>query len=202
MRKSVRWRLPLFLIIVGVVLYAAWPHLTIDHEAQVDALIQLLVLQPGMTAGEVGAGEGRMSVILAHRLGPSGRVFATELDTAKLKQIRKAGLPNITVIRAAEKATNLPEDCCDAIFMRRVYHHFTDGPAINADLFLALRPGGRLAVIDFPPTPWMFWLRPFGEHGTRPEALIEQVSKAGFVLERRVADWPGRDYCVVFRKPV
>ena len=105
MRKSIRWRLPLFLIIAGVVLYAAWPHVTIDHEAQVDVLIELLALQPGMAAGEVGAGEGRMSVILARRLGPSGRVFATELDTAKLKQIRRAGLSNITMVRAADRSS-------------------------------------------------------------------------------------------------
>ena len=193
--KRLRWALPAFLILAGVVLYVGWPHLVADPEAQVESLIGLLGLEPGMIAAEVGAGEGRMSVILAQRLGPTGRVFSTELDSGKLEKIRKAAPPNLTALRAGEKNTNLPEECCDAIFLRRVYHHLTDPAAINADLFQALRPGGKMAIIDFSPS-WII------RHGVPREIVIDAVTKAGFILDRRIDNWPGRDYCLVFRKPV
>jgi SAM-dependent methyltransferase len=50
--------------------------------------------------------------------------------------------------------SGLPAACCDAIVLRRVYHHLSDPAAINASLLPSLRPGGLLAVIDLPPPPF------------------------------------------------
>ena len=55
------------------------------------------------------------------------------------------------MLEGAAAATNLPPACCDAIFMRDVYHHITEPEAFNKSLAASLKPGGRLAVIDFPP---------------------------------------------------
>jgi len=208
-----RWKLalPVALIAAGVGLYAAWPHLAGDPEDQVERLTALLAIRPGMTVAEVGAGEGRMSVAMARRVGPGGRVLATEIEAEKLDNIRKAAtrasVGNLTAMRAGEKQTNLPPECCDAIFLRRVYHHITAPEPVNLDLWASLRPGGRVAVIDFRPTAWMFWLpRPDGVpenrggHGAPPQVVIEEMTRAGFVLERQIDDWPGWDYCLVFRK--
>ena len=63
----------------------------------------------------------------------------------------KEGLKNVTVIEGAAAATNLPAGCCDAIFMRDVYHHITALDAFNKSLLASLKPGGRLAIIDFLP---------------------------------------------------
>jgi len=211
-RRRLKWGLPLLMIVAGGALYAVWPHWTADPQAQVDRLVELLELPPGATAGEVGAGKGRMTLLLARRLGAAGRVFSTELDSGDLDDLKQtvtdAGVQNVTVIRGGEQDTQLPAECCDAIFMRRVYHHFTHSQNLNASLIKALRPGGRLAVIDFAPQPWMFWLwRPKGVpdnrggHGIPPAVLIEELTRAGFVFERRIDNWPGRDYCLVFREP-
>lgn len=96
----------------------------------------------------------------------------------------------------------MPPNCCDAIVLRRVYHHLTDPAGVNASLLRALRPGGVLAVIDFPPS---FFLSR-GAFGVPAQTVISEVTGSGFALLRLIDDWPGRgplgSYCVVFRKPL
>lgn len=111
------------------------------------------------------------------------------------------------VIGGAVSSTNLPDACCDALFSRVVYHHLTDPAAINADIRRALRPGGRLLIIDFEPGGIMNWIgRPetadrHGGHGTPKETVVREVTAAGFELVRGPASWRGRTYGVVFRRP-
>jgi len=172
-------------------------------------LAALLKLAPGMTVAEVGAGEGEMTVELARILGERGHVFSTEMDDYKLDRIRyaveEAGVTNVTVVEGRALDSGLPEGCCDAILMRRVYHHFTEPEAMNASIFKALRPGGSLAIVDFPPSST--WRRPRGVsrdrggHGMPPELLIEELKEAGFTVLERIDDWNGREFCVVARRP-
>src|SRR3954465_13737004 len=90
-------------------------------EVDVPRLVEVLELAPGMTVADVGSGFGAMTVVLGHWIG-SGRVFATDITEHALRQTReyvtKEGLTNVTVIGGAEAATNLPDACCDAIFLR------------------------------------------------------------------------------------
>jgi precorrin-6B methylase 2 len=108
------------------------------------------------TIAEIGAGKGEMTVAAAERVGPTGHVFSNELDPKRLTNIQaavaKRKLTNVTIVQAGEADTNLPPECCDAIFMRDVYHHFTYPAEIDASLFRALKAGGLLAVVDFPPS--------------------------------------------------
>jgi SAM-dependent methyltransferase len=200
----------LLLVLAGI--WALRPLWYNDPASEVARLVPLLALEPGATAAEVGAGDGQMAVILAARLGASGRLYATEVDPARRRTIQdavgKAGLHNVTVLEAGERQTHLPAGCCDAIYMRRVYHHFTNPATLDASLFEALRPGGRLAIIDFVPVRWLFWLRrpegvpeDRGGHGIPPAVVLREVTAAGFVLDRRIDDWNSREYCLVFRKP-
>jgi SAM-dependent methyltransferase len=62
-------------------------------------------------------------------------------------------LSNVVVLEGAESSTNLPSACCDAIFLRDAYHHLTRPQEFDASLLAALKPGGRLAIMDFPPEP-------------------------------------------------
>lgn len=180
-------------------------------DSEVPRLAALLKLRPGSVVAEVGAGEGKLTVRVARLVGPTGRVLSTELAADRLAAIRraaaKAGLENITIIPAGERDTNLPAECCDAVFMRKVYHHLTDPSAMDASLFRSLRPGGALVIVDFSPGTF-FWLwRPKGVpqnrggHGIPQKVLIEEVTQAGFRLVRAVDHWPGLQYAVLFRKP-
>ena len=181
-------------------------------EQQADRLAALLNWRPGSVVAEIGAGDGELTALAADRVGPSGRVYTTELNSEKLKHLKElaAKTGNITALKAAVAATNLPPDCCDSIFMRTVYHHFTKPAEIDASLFQSLRPGGRLAVIDREPPPGSSVPEGVpgnrGGHGMPQKLLITELTAAGFQLEAVHDDWPGRSevyktYCVVFRKP-
>ena len=179
----------------------SWTGFGLRADREMPRLRQVLALEPGKVVADVGAGKGELTVALAREVGVTGRVFATEIDAARLKQLRAAKLDNVTVVEASPDKTGLPPGCCDAIVLRRVYHHLTEPADINASLLAALRPGGVLAVIDFPPP--FFWSR--GSLGVPANAVVREVTASGFERLQVIEDWPGRgplqSYCAVFRKP-
>jgi precorrin-6B methylase 2 len=170
-----------------------WPH-------EADRLMSLLSLEPGMVVADVGAGRGELAVEMAKRLGASGRVYATEIDAGRLDDIRRAvraaGIDTVTVVTAGERESHLPEGCCDAIYLREVYHHFSDPAFTTTTLHRALKPGGLLAVIDYPRR------ESFGGdcHCIDKRELIQQVTAAGFDHVSDEDRWSGSRYIVVFRK--
>jgi precorrin-6B methylase 2 len=183
-------------------------------QAEVDApkLSAVLGLEPGMTVADVGAGFGAMTVVLAS-LDKSGRVIATDIVERQLSVIRdyvkREGLENVTVLQSGTASTNLPDACCDAIFLRNVYHHLIEVAAYNRSLFAALKPGGRLAIIDAAPgsgseTPKGVPANREG-HGIRASIVRDELTAAGFVVDRTIDKWPPDDkdpsYLVLFRKP-
>lgn len=183
-----------------------------EAERDVPLLAEVLELKPGMTVADVGAGGGAMTVVFGKWLGPSGRVFATDITERALRQTRdyakSEALTNVTVLEGAAAATNLPLACCDAIFMRDVYHHITQPEAFNKSLAASLKPGGRLAVIDFPPMPGskLFpGVNPNrGGHGIPPAIVESEVSAAGFTHVKTADHWPEEKnilFLVLFRKP-
>ena len=166
-----------------------------------------------MTVADVGAGFGAWTVRFSKVVGPSGRVYATDVGPAQLAALREAakrdGLANVTVVEGAADKTNLPALCCDAILIRDAYHHLTQPGAIVTSLAAALKAGGRLAVIDFPPrtnseVPSGVPADRLG-HGVPPEVVQREV---GAVLThvRTISNWvpgtqPASLYLVLFRKP-
>jgi predicted methyltransferase len=183
-----------------------------QEQEEADKLAALLNWKPGSVVAEIGAGDGRLTLAAAQRIGPTGRIFTTELDPKKLTGLEtlatKQTIHNITAVKAGEAATNLPPECCDSIFMRRVYHHFTQPAQEDASLFQSLKPGGLLAVIDISPGKWLSRLEPAkgvptnrSGHSIPKQVLVDELSAAGFQVVTIPTDWPGEDYCVVFRKP-
>jgi SAM-dependent methyltransferase len=189
---------------------AAFHFLPLSSTGEADRLAELLQIGPGSTVAEIGAGAGAMTVEVARRVGPGGRVYSTEISAARrediAERVAKAGLGNVTVVVAGELATNLPDACCDAIYMRNVYHHIGDIRPFNVSVRQAIRDGGRFAVIDF--EPGAFWRTPGGPsdestdrqgHGVTRARLIAEVTAAGFEVEREIPDWGGRLFLILFR---
>jgi ubiquinone/menaquinone biosynthesis C-methylase UbiE len=184
-------------------------------EREVERLAALLEVGPGSVVADVGAGDGDYALALARRVGPEGRVYATEIDAGLRERIARAageaGLANVVVVEARVDASGLPDACCDAAFLRGVYHHLTQPEPTLASLRAALRPGGRLVVIDFRPTRWLALWKPEGVpadrggHGVPPELVERECAAAGF--ERLALDeaWPAgwlyRLYALSFRRP-
>ena len=171
-------------------------------------LVKSLEIRAGSVVGEIGAGGGELTFLLAAEVGEGGRVFSNELNKDRVQALRReAGaraLAHVTVVDGKELETNFPDQCCDAIFMRNVYHHFGDPPAMNASLLKSLKPGGRLAVIDFTPPPG-------GEqgpghrgednhHGITAATLERELKAAGF--EILSSDGKDRGVRVVARRPL
>ena len=203
-----------FAVLIAAALAGAATFLHAQIASEAPRLFELLELKPGMTVGEVGAGRGEMTIEMAKRLGPSGHVYSTELDPARLAEIREAvsreRLTNVTVITAGERVSNLPAACCDAVFMRDVYHHFTFPDEIDRSLVAALKPGGRLVVIDFEPTPGSALPAGVpanrGGHGVRPETIVDEMTAAGLSAVRTIPGWTNlradrQMFLVLVKKP-
>ena len=178
-----------------------------DNAADATKLIDLLQLKPGSVVAEIGAGNGALTVALAQYVGPTGRVYTTELGADRLRRLREAvdknRLTHVQVIEGQEANANLPEACCDAIFMRDVYHHFGDPPSMNASFLRALKPGARIAVIDFTPpneTAAPGKRTKDGSHGVTAEVTANELKAAGFEIVSS-EERSKRSFIVVASKP-
>lgn len=153
-----------------------------------ERIFEALGVREGQTICEMGAGDGELSVAAAKLVGASGRVYTSELGDDRVKALRKkvegSGLAQITVVEGNATATNFPEAACDALFMRNVYHHFEDPAAMNQSIAAAVKPGGKVAVVDFTP-PGKEAERPSdrdqdGKHGISADTLARELKAAGF----------------------
>lgn len=175
---------------------------------EIKRLAALMEWKPGTIAADIGAGDGRYSFAAVEHVGAAGKVYATEIDAKKLEELRaevaKRKLQNVTVVESKEADTNLPTACCDAIFLRRVYHHLTKPAEFDANIVRSLKPGGRLAIIDFPPRSGLEPVEGVpanrGGHGIPQKIVIEELTAVGLQMEKVVNDWPNDDYCVLFVK--
>jgi ubiquinone/menaquinone biosynthesis C-methylase UbiE len=199
------------LVLFAVASLALFLFLGVASSEEIARLSQLMGWKAGQTIADVGAGEGEIGIAAAALVGKTGKVYLTELDEKKVealeKEVKQRGLKNVQVVQAAEKQTNLSDNCCDEIILRRVYHHLTAPAEMDASLLRSLKPGGLLAVIDFAPRKWLSESDPVkgvpanrGGHGIPEKILIEELSSAGFKVNRVVDDWPEDSYCVIFQK--
>ena len=172
-------------------------------------LVPALGLVAGQTIADIGAGNGQLTVELARVVGPSGRVYATEINADRLRAIRRAsdsvGLANVAVVEGHATRTNLPEGCCDALVVRFVYHHFGEPRPMNASLRQSLKPGGRIAIIDFAP-PGPESKDPPGRgtgdyHGVTPATVVRELREAGFEVLSVEEGTETSGFIVVARRP-
>jgi ubiquinone/menaquinone biosynthesis C-methylase UbiE len=194
---------PLSLLLAGPCAHAGVPE-------ERDGIVAALALGPGMTVADVGAGDGRYSVVLARGVGPRGHVYATEVDRSDIDRITSLaegeGLRNVETVLGTQADTGLPAACCDAILLRLVYHHFTDTAAMRRSLWKAHKAGGRVVVIDVSPQKgWrhLDGVKERGGHGIAMGELITDMKASGFEVVSREEDWPAEPdaYLVVFRRP-
>jgi ubiquinone/menaquinone biosynthesis C-methylase UbiE len=169
-----------------------------DEPARLAAAVRI---GPGSRVADIGAGSGALIVEVARIIGPQGRAYATERTPEQRLAISRraaaAGI-SVSVIEAADHATNLPEACCDAITLRMVMHHIADPAAFARDLRRSLRPGGRVGIIDFAPGALPHLAH---DHGVDSEKMIAHFTAAGFAVERRDPQWGGRTYLVTLFIP-
>lgn len=172
-------------------------------------LSEALAVGAGAAVAEIGAGDGVMAIQMARIVGPQGKVIATELTERQLESIRRnaagAALTNVVVVLAGQTDTNLPAGCCDAVYMQRVYHHLASPAPVIASIARALKPGGRLAVMEFEPG----WIANFttppgvpdrGGHGVPKPMLVREMQEHGFRSVGEITDFGSELYLAVFQR--
>lgn len=124
-----------------------------EREEQPSKAIAALDIKPGQTVADVGAGSGYYAVRLAERVGRSGKVFATDIQPEMVSMLQRrvagAGLPQVDVVRATATHSGLPPNALDLILMVDVYHELANPQAVLRQLRTALKPDGRLVLIEF-----------------------------------------------------
>lgn len=182
-RLHFRHALPLLLVTLLVPIAAQRSGSTIPTER----IFAAIGVHEGVTVCEIGAGDGELSIEAARAVGAKGHVYTSELGDERLKALRAnvadSGVPHITVVAGDPVKTKFPDAGCDAIFMRNVYHHFADPAVINASIAASLKPGGRVAVVDFTPpdaeAPRAADRSKDGMHGVSPESVTRELAAAG-----------------------
>ncbi|MCH9688627.1 MAG: methyltransferase domain-containing protein [Deltaproteobacteria bacterium] len=154
-----------------------------DHR---DEIIAVLALQPGMAVADVGAGTGLFTLAMADIVGPKGKVYAVDVQAYFLDHIgqkaTKKGLDNVALVRASQESVGLAQGSIDLALMSDVYHHIEHPASYLASLHGALRPGGRLVIIDYrriegESSAWLL------DHiRASPEQFRAEIVSAGFVL--------------------
>jgi SAM-dependent methyltransferase len=199
------------LLVLGLVCAAAAVfglQVRADATEEVKRLAELMGWKAGTIAADIGAGDGKYTFAAVERVGATGKVYATEIDAKKLVELKdevaKRKLGNVIVVESKEAETNLPAGCCDAIFLRHVYHHLTKPAEFDASLVRSLKSGGRLAIIDFAPRAGLEPVEGVpsnrGGHGIPQKIAIEELTAAGLQVEKIVNDWPDDSYWVLFVK--
>jgi len=149
-----------------------------------DEVVAALELRPGDRVADLGAGGGYFTFRLAEAVGPEGRVLAVDVDDGLLaylaERAREEGRTNVEPVRAAYDDARIPAPGADLVFTCNTYHHLEDRSAYFARLRSSLRPGGRVAIVDFTPGR-----APFGAHGTDPDTIVRELGDAGYALVAR-----------------
>jgi len=148
-----------------------------------------LELRPGMMIADIGTGTGYFAIPIARAIAPGGRVFAVDLQPELLEVLRKklaepSAPANIVLLAGTAGSTGLAAGSCDLALLANVWHELDDYDAALAELTRILKPGGRLAVLDWrpdverPPGPPLEHRLParevqqfLQEHGKRVDAV-------------------------------
>lgn len=173
-----------------------------DIEEAPDKALDALDLREGSVVADIGAGSGYMTVRMAKRVGPTGRVYAGDIqpqmiDLLKARLAREK-VTNVTPVLGTFDDPKLPADTIDLMLLVDVYHEFSEPVKMLAGMRRALKSGGRLVLLEYrkedPSVPIRF------EHKMSVAEAKAEVEAAGFRLEKVDPRLP-RQHILVFTKP-
>ena len=156
-----------------------------DQWQQPEKVIAALKLRPGDQVADLGAGGGYFTFKLAKAVGPTGKIYAVDIDREMTdlisEQAKKDSVQNIETILAKAEDPLLPKSGIDLILTVNTYHHIGERIAYFKNLQKYLRPGGRIAVIDYDRRAWFEGLL---RHYTPTEFIKREMEQAGYALQQ------------------
>jgi len=169
-----------------------------DEWQQPQKVIAALKIQPGASVADLGSGGGYFTFRLAEAVGPSGKVYAVDIDRDMVDLIAeratKEERSNVEVILARPEDPSLPKAGVDLIFTSNTYHHIEDRVAYFANLRKYLRRNGRVAIIEFDRRGWLEGLL---RHYTPSEFIKREMEQAGYTLQQEF-DFLNRQSFLIF----
>ena len=155
-----------------------------DNWQRVDDVVAALEVEEGDRIADVGAGAGFFTFRLSPRVGPGGRVIAEDISRAALSDLRvtaaSEGFRNIETILGATDDPRLPERSFDGVLIANAYHEMRAYEAMLAGIRRALRPGGRLVILDMPRDSTLSRSRQMDQHGLAIGVAVRDLAAAGF----------------------
>ncbi len=168
------------------------------EKLQIDRVMDILAIQEGSVVADIGAGSGWFTVRAARRAGPTGTVYAVEINAEYLNHIgsraQKENLSNIRSVLGKEDDPLLPADSADAILLLKTYHEFSKPISMLRAIRKAMRRNGRLGIIDRHGAA--------DDHGVKRETVVKEASLAGLTLveEHDFVKPDDMDYFLIFSK--
>jgi ubiquinone/menaquinone biosynthesis C-methylase UbiE len=161
-------------------------------------------LKPGLTVADVGAGTGLYTRLFAEAVGQDGTVYAVDISPKFLEHIeasaKKLGVSNVQTILGTDFSAKLPDASTDVVFICDTYHHFEFPARMMRSIHKALKPGGRVVLVDFARVPGKSseWVM---SHVRAGQEIVEQeIADCGFQKTAEVEDLLQENYIVVFEK--
>jgi len=169
-----------------------------DEEAPSKAL-DALELKPGMVVADIGAGSGYYSSRIAKRVGPTGRVYATDIQQGMIdildRRIKSEGLTNITTVLGGMDDPRLPPASIDLAIMVDVYHELQQPQIFLQRLKETFKPNGRLVLLEFrkedPKVPIL------EVHKMSVAEVKQEMEAEGFVLDKVIDVLPWQHIIVL-----
>ena len=186
------------------------PRIQRDSWQRPNEVMERLGVRPGSVVADVGAGGGYFTFRMAARVGPTGKVFAEDLEKSTLDKIadraQKENLPQIKTIQGTQDDPKLLESSLDAILVVDAFHEFTNAAAMTTAFYRALKPGGRFGVLDRTAPLGLKTTDHNAQHHMAQENVISIAAAVGLRLisfETNFSGPPDGDlsYYVIFEKP-
>lgn len=173
--------------------------------AERDEIVAALELTPGITVADIGAGTGAFLAALSLGVGEAGTLVAVEIVPEFAAHLRERagteGLTNVVIVEASATDVTLEAQSVDLMFMCDVYHHIEFPAVYLPTLYRALRPGGRLVIVEFDRIPGKTSERMMKHVRQDQATLVSEVTAAGFVFDHEIEQVPlDENYMLVFRK--
>jgi predicted methyltransferase len=164
-----------------------------EREERPSQVIRALDLRPGDVVAEIGAGSGYMSRLLARAVGPTGKVYAEDIQPEMLAILERraaaAGLANVVPVLGTELDPRLPAGAFRWVLLVAVYHEFQHPEAMLARIRQLPAPGGRVALVEYRAEGTSAaHIKP--EHRMSVDQVLAEWLRAGFVLLKRIEDLP------------
>jgi ubiquinone/menaquinone biosynthesis C-methylase UbiE/intracellular sulfur oxidation DsrE/DsrF family protein len=169
-----------------------------------EKLVAACGLKPGMVVADVGAGTGLHTRLFAKAVGDDGQVYAVDISAKFLEHIQKtsreAKLKNVTPVLCNEDAVDLPKGSVDVAFVCDTYHHFEFPERTLASLRRAIKPGGKLVIVDFKRVEGVSSAWTLSHVRAGQEVVEKEITAAGFKKADEVKDLLKDNYLVVFTR--